>query len=71
MRTEATKANGTKEQNIANATTHALSENSAEELLKLFGMDRGAFYSERQKLINKLAQGLFPGAVLPQNPTNS
>ena len=49
----------------------ALSENSAEELLELFGMDRDTFYSERQKLINELAQGLFPGVVLPQNPTNS
>ena len=49
----------------------ALSENSAEELLELFGMDRDTFYSERQKLINELAQGLFPVVVLPQNPTNS
>jgi hypothetical protein len=49
----------------------ALSKNSAEELLELFGMDRGTFYSERQKLINELAQGLFPVVVLPQNTTNS
>jgi hypothetical protein len=49
----------------------ALSENSVEELLELFGMGSGTFYSEREKLINELAQGLFPGVVLHQNPTNS